>query len=61
MPNVDSGVATRRSQVSAIAQPPPAATPCTCAIVGFADALEPIEHGVEPLLVLEAVLAIAKF
>jgi crotonobetainyl-CoA:carnitine CoA-transferase CaiB-like acyl-CoA transferase len=35
MPKVDSGVATRRSQVIAIAQPPPAATPCTCAIVGL--------------------------
>ena len=28
-------------------QPPPAATPCTWAIVGR-DALEPIDHRVEP-------------
>jgi hypothetical protein len=34
-PNVESGVATRRSQHRAIAHPPPAATPCTCAIVGL--------------------------
>jgi hypothetical protein len=33
-PNCAVGVHTRRSQVSAIAQPPPAATPCTCAMVG---------------------------
>ena len=37
------GVATRRSHADAIAQPPPAATPSTCAIVGFVDPLEPIE------------------
>ena len=35
MPSVDSGVAIRRSHTRAIAQPPPAATPCTWAIVAF--------------------------
>ena len=33
-PNRAAGEHTRRSQASAIRQPPPAATPCTCAMVG---------------------------
>ena len=53
-PNRASGVQTRRSQASAIAQPPPAATPSTCAIVGDRDALEAIDDGVEPALVGDA-------
>ena len=40
-PNRAAGVHTRRSQASAIAQPPPAATPCDLRDRRHRDALEP--------------------
>ena len=51
------GVQTRRSQASAMAQPPPAATPCTCAMVGLVTRSSRSMHRVEPPLVLDAVVA----
>ena len=46
--------------MSAIAQPPPAATPCTCAIVGLVTRSSRSSDAVEPLFVLDAVLAVAE-
>ena len=56
-PNCASGVQTRRSQARAMAQPPPAATPCDLGDRGNRHALEPIDHRIEPALVRERILA----
>ena len=50
----------RRSHAIAIAQPPPAAAPSTSAMVGNRQALDAIDHRVEPPLVGDAVVAVGE-